>query len=98
MACRAGLGSPRVQDEWDGLDSLQKSHSTKGQRAVVCRSQEVLFSKMGWTPCAEMVMRLGRQLDARRHLRRYLDNKRLFRATRQVEGVGINLWTTTRIR
>ena len=58
---------------------------------VVCRSQEVLFSEDGLNAVhAEMVMRLGEDSLTHEDISiRYLDNKRLFRATRQVEGVGM---------
>ena len=58
---------------------------------VVCRSQEVLFSEDGLDAVhAEMVMRLGEDSLTHEDISiRYLNNKRLFRATRQVEGVGM---------
>ena len=58
---------------------------------VVCRSQEVLFSEDGLDAVhAALVMRLGEDSLTHEDISiRYLDNKRLFRATRQVEGVGM---------
>lgn len=58
---------------------------------VVCRSQEVLFSEDGLDAVhASLTMRLGEDSLTHEDISiRYLANKRLFRATRQVEGVGM---------
>ena len=79
----SGMGS-------DGLPA-EVTFNQADSVLVVCRSQEVLFSEDGLDAVhAEMVMRLGEDSLTHEDISiRYLDNKRLFRATRQVEGVGM---------
>ena len=79
----SGMGS-------DGLPA-EVTFNQADSVLVVCRSQEVLFSEDGLDAVhAALVMRLGEDSLTHEDISiRYLDNKRLFRATRQVEGVGM---------
>ena len=79
----SGMGS-------DGLPA-EVTFNQADSVLVVCRSQEVLFSEDGLDAVhAALVMRLGEDSLTHQDISiRYLDNKRLFRATRQVKGVGM---------
>ena len=79
----SGMGS-------DGLPA-EITFSQADSVLVVCRSQEVLFSEDGLDAVhAALVMRLGEDSLTHEDISiRYLDKKRLFRATRQVDGVGM---------